>query len=118
MLPAYVQLEFSAAKTGTEVYIDDSALHFTSGNTYVSNVDGGELVTFGDDEQPGFEVNDQLEDASNVLTVLSSILSMPIRLLDDEKNELADYVSDQQLYSQAYMDQYYSDGLLAHHIIR
>lgn len=118
MLPAYVMLELSTAKTGTEAYIDDTALHFTSGNTYVSKVDGGELVTFGDDEQPGFMINEQLDDANNVLTVLPNILSLPIRLLDDEKNDLEDYVSDQQLYSQAYMDQYYSDGLLAHRIIR
>ena len=118
MLPAYVTLEFSAAKTGTDAYINDTVLYFTSGNTYVSKVDGGELVTFGDDEQPGFMINEQLEDTNNVLTVLPSILSMPIRLLDNEKNDLEDYVSDQQLYSQDYMDQYYSDGLLAHHVNR
>lgn len=118
MLTAYVMLELSTTKTGTVAYIDDSALHFTSGNTYVSKVDGGELVTFGNDEQPGFMMNEQLEEANNLFTVLPSILSMPIRLLEDEEDDLEDYVSDQQLYSQEYMDQYYSDGLLAHHINR
>ena len=118
MLPAYVELEFSSSKTGTVAYINDTVLYFTTGNTYVSKVDGGELVTFGGDEQPGFMINEQLEDVNNLFMVLSNVVSQPIRLMDDEKDDLEDYVSDQQLYSQDYMDQYYSDGLLAHRIIR
>lgn len=118
MLPAYVQLELSASKTGTVAYIDDSVLYFTTGNTYVSKVDGGELVTFGDDEQPGFRINEKLENVSDLFNVIAEVVSQPIRLLEDEEENLEDYVSDQQLYSQEYMDQYYSDGLLAHHINR
>ena len=117
ILTPYVVLELSTAKTETVAYIDDSALHFTSGNTYVSKVDDGELVTFGDDEQPGFMINEQLEEANNLFTVLPNILSLPIRLLDDEKDDLEDYVSDRELYSQEYMNQYYPDGLLAHRLM-
>lgn len=121
MLTGYIEIQFSAAKNEVPAYVDDTSIHFMTGNTFTSE-EGGELVTFGDAERPGFVINGALKNANNLFIDLSPAFSdfapQPIHLLEEVKDEYDEYCENNQLYSQEYMDQYYSEGLLAHHIIR